>query len=48
MIPVTPTDLDQPTERLAMALLDWVVVKDTPEGRRVGRIVECEMYQGPH
>jgi len=48
MIPVTPTDLEQPTERLAMALLDWVVVKDTPEGRRVGRIVECEMYQGPH
>ena len=37
----------QPTEDLARQLLGLILVKDTAEGIAAGRIVECEMYQGP-
>ncbi len=45
--PVDPTIFDQPTEELAYHLLDLVLVRQADDGVSAGRIVECEMYQGP-
>lgn len=35
------------TEDLARAMLNLVLVRESPRGVIVGRVVECEMYQGP-
>jgi DNA-3-methyladenine glycosylase len=45
--PVTQEWLSAPTEILALELLNAVLVHETPRGMAAGRIVECEMYQGP-
>ncbi|MCY0897598.1 MAG: DNA-3-methyladenine glycosylase [Firmicutes bacterium] len=45
--PVTSRFFEQATESLAYQLLDLVLVHESPEGLVAGRIVECEMYQGP-
>lgn len=37
----------QSTERIARQLLNAILVHDTETGLMAGRIVECEMYQGP-
>ncbi|PSR23519.1 MAG: DNA-3-methyladenine glycosylase [Sulfobacillus acidophilus] len=46
-VAVAPTELQKSTEELAYQLLNWVLVNETADGLLVGRIVECEMYQGP-
>ncbi len=38
----------QPTDVLAQRLLGLVLVHESEAGTCAGRIVECEMYQGPH
>lgn len=45
--PVNHQFFEQSTERVARALLNLVLVHETDEGVMAGRIVECEMYQGP-
>lgn len=44
---VTPEFFQHPTETIARRLLNLLLVHETPEGIMAGRIVECEMYQGP-
>lgn len=46
--PVTADFFEQPTEALAYALLGQWLVHDASEGLTAGRIVEVEMYRGPH
>lgn len=38
---------EKSTEEIAYQLLDLVLVRETADGIMAGRIVECEMYQGP-
>lgn len=45
--PVEQAFFDQPTEKLALALLGQILVHESPEGTTAGRIVEVEMYRGP-
>ncbi|MCY0878583.1 MAG: DNA-3-methyladenine glycosylase [Firmicutes bacterium] len=45
--PVDAAFFEQPTEAIAYQLLNLVLVHEVPDGIMAGRIVECEMYQGP-
>lgn len=45
--PVPPSFFDQKTELIAYQLLNLVLVRESSEGVTLGRVVECEMYQGP-
>lgn len=45
--PVSPSFFEQMTADLAPQLLNLILVHETREGVTAGRIVECEMYQGP-
>lgn len=45
--PLEPGFFLRPTEELAYQLLNCVLVREHPDGLTAGRIVECEMYQGP-
>lgn len=46
--PVPSKFFEQATEDIAYQLLNLLLVRESADGVRVGRIVECEMYQGPH
>lgn len=45
--PVSEDIWEQDTQTLARALLNLILVRETSDGVMAGRIVECEMYQGP-